>query len=67
MLCRMAVGVGEASFVSLAAPFIGAAWSMQNSPMIRQACGAVMADVAQRMPAEAHGARRLGKSRAHEP
>jgi hypothetical protein len=27
VLCRMAVGVGEASFVSLAAPFIGAgAW-----------------------------------------
>lgn len=25
LLCRMAVGVGEASFVALAAPFIGAA------------------------------------------
>ena len=37
VLCRMAVGVGEASFVSLAAPFIGAAaalwpsWTLQHS------------------------------------
>ena len=67
VLCRMAVGVGEASFVSLAAPFIGAACSVQNSPITRQACGAVMADVAQRMPAEAFGARRLCMPRACEP
>lgn len=29
LLCRMAVGVGEASFVALAAPFIGEEASQQ--------------------------------------
>lgn len=67
MLCRMAVGVGEASFVSLAAPFIGAACSMRNSPLTRQACNAVIANVAQRISVETHGAHRLDMFWAHEP